>query len=320
MTKFEEIIQRSEIVNNFWKNTNVPNNFSINYGVPKLNPRSSIIDSYNLSLLDINNFVFSEDDLVIVDNNLNLKQLENLKGNIITVDAKEYGIKTLSEINKLLNTIRVSKRVVTVGGGLIINISAYIAERFKSDFIIFPTTPLAMSDAAIGGKVRVNDITSNGIYKKHAHKSFYEPNAIFIDKNFLTTLSNEQIKISLAEIIKHGVYQSNELLNFLLSEEFNPYTDKESLLKAILWTADLKRVCLEIDPHDNTSINGSNLILRAAHDISDKIEEEKHFNINHGEAVLRAMLMDSNNTKSGELKKLYSKLDINFTQSREGSK
>lgn len=313
MTKFEKIIQASEAVNNFWKNTSVPDNFTINFIVPKSNPRSLIIDSYNLSLLDINNFVFSEDDLVIVDNNLNLKQLENLKGNIINVDAKESGIKTLTEIDKLLSTLGVSKRVVAVGGGLIINISAYIAERFKLDFIIFPTTPLAMSDAAIGGKVRVNDITSDGKHIKHAYKSFYEPNAIFIDKNFLTTLSNEQIKISLAEIIKHGIYQSNDLLNFLLSEEFNPYKDKESLLKAILWTADLKRVCLEIDPHDNTSKEGSNLILRAAHDISDKLEEEKHFNVDHGEAVLRAMLIDSNNTKSGELKKLYSKLDINFT-------
>ncbi|MEN9852273.1 MAG: hypothetical protein RI996_216, partial [Candidatus Parcubacteria bacterium] len=258
-------------------------------------------------------------DLIIVDNNLDIKRFKNLKGNLITIDAKECGIKTLLEINKLLENLKTSKRVVAVGGGLIINISAYIAEKFKSDFISFPTTPLAMSDASIGGKVRVNDITSDGAHIKHAHKSFYEPNDIFIDKSFLETLSNEQIKISLAEIIKHGVYQSNDLLDFLLSEEFNPYLNKESLLKAILWTADLKRICLEIDPHDNTSINGSNLILRAAHDISDKIEEEKQFKIDHGEAVLRAMLIDPNNKQMDLMIKLYKKLDIVLFYSQEGS-
>lgn len=310
MTKFEEIIQASEIVNKFWGSANIPDNFSTNFTIPKLNPRSLIIDSYNLSLLNINDFIFSENDLIIFDNNLDIKYFEKIKGKLVAVDAKEYGIKTRSEINKLLENLKTSKRVVAIGGGLIINISAYIAEKFKSDFILFPTTPLAMSDASIGGKVRVNDITSDGVHIKHAYKSFYEPNDIFIDKNFLETLSNEQIKISLAEIIKHGVYQSNDLLDFLLSKDFNPYLNKESLLKAILWTADLKRICLEIDPHDNTSVNGSNLILRAAHDISDKIEEGMCFKIDHGEAVLRAMLVDPNNKKMDLMIKLYKKLDI----------
>jgi 3-dehydroquinate synthase len=283
MKKITQIILESKKVDNFWSNKNIKelgDSFIINYGVPETHNRAIVIKSYNLELKSIDEFNFDKDDLVIADENIQ-KDFSHFKCNVVNIKADENGIKTLSKIDKFINKISKPNRVVSIGGGITINISAYIAEQFKSSFVVFPTTPLAMSDASIGGKVRVNDIVNNK-YIKHAHKSFYEPNAIFIDINFLKTLNKEQIKISLAEIIKHAVYQSKGLLEFLLSNDFDPYNNQDTLLKAILWTADLKRICLEIDPHDNFSKDGSNLVLRAAHDISDKIEEESDFKINHG--------------------------------------
>jgi 3-dehydroquinate synthetase len=116
--------------------------------------------------------------------------------------------------------------------------------------------------------------------------------------------------MGLAEIIKHAVYQSSSLADYLLSDSFEPFNDKQSLLRSILWTADLKRICLENDPEE--SKDGSYLILRAAHDISDRLEEESGFTLDHGEAVERAMLEDLKDDpeRLSLLKSIYGKLNI----------
>jgi 3-dehydroquinate synthase len=169
-----------------------------------------------------------------------------------------------------------------------------------------------MSDACIGGKVRLNDI-QNGEYIKHAHKTFYEPSEIILDPRFLESLDDEQIRTGLGEIIKHALYQSPSLAEYLVTDSFNPFSDKQSLLRAILWTADLKRVCLEIDPEE--SKEGSYKILRAAHDLSDKLEEKSGFTLAHGKAVEKAMVEDLYSTKEklSLLLGIYNKLGIGYT-------
>ncbi|HYF97658.1 MAG TPA: hypothetical protein VD770_01605, partial [Coxiellaceae bacterium] len=118
-------------------------------------------------------------------------------------------------------------------------------------------------------------------------KDFYEPNQIIIDATFLESLSPEQIKIGLGEIIKHGVFQSESLLKFIGSATFDPVNSRRSLLKAILWTAALKRICLEIDPEETPE--GSEIILRGAHKHSDMLEESSKFSLPHGLAVAIAL-------------------------------
>ncbi|MBI4836312.1 MAG: hypothetical protein HY817_03550 [Candidatus Abawacabacteria bacterium] len=145
-----------------------------------------------------------------------------------------------------------------------------------------------MSDSSLGGKVRANRVEVSK-FEKHAYKSFYEPNEVIVDMRFLETLRHDQSSWGLAEIVKHAIYQSTSLLNYLLSDSFNPKIP-QSLLKAILWCADLKRVCLEVDPEE--SREGSYKILRAGHDVSDKIEEKSHFTVSHGEAVWKGMEID----------------------------
>jgi 3-dehydroquinate synthetase len=68
------------------------------------------------------------------------------------------------------------------------------------------------------------------------------------------------------------------------------------LLKAILWAADLKRVCLEIDVEENE--NGSRRILRGGHGFSDRLEESVHFSIPHGLAVAVGIMMELQEEKA----------------------
>jgi len=230
-------------------------------------------------------------------------------GRFLVFNPIEGELKTLDYLDDLANKLTSeNQRIVAVGGGIILNCAAYIAEKLSLDLVLVPTTVLSMSDTAVGGKVRVNKI-ENGSYVKHAYKSFYEPSLVIIDPDFLSYLSTDQIQIGLAEIIKHAIYQSPGLTSYLLSDRFNPFKDMDSLLLAILWTVELKRVSLEGDPNEEA---GGQMILRAAHNLSDKLEEQSKFSLSHGEAVLRAMSIDvrGNPTRESVLKEVYSKIGI----------
>ncbi len=312
MTLYDKIIQASKAVDDKWKD-NTDYKVVISFPVPDKHPRFSEVKSYTLSVSNLSHFNFLDDNLVLIDSSVypNITR-SNPTCTYVQLEPVEAKLKTLTHLDTLVEEYQKAgyQRVVAIGGGIILNISAYIAEKLSIDLILVPTTIIAMSDSSIGGKVRVNEI-SDGKYFKHAYKAFYEPSQIILDPRFLDTLSGEQIRNGMAEIIKHGLYQSEALTEYLLSDAFDPYKNKESLLKAILWTADLKRVCLEVDPEE--SRDGSYMILRAAHDISDKIEERKELKISHGKAVEDAMVQDLfGKDKYTTLIAIYTKLSISY--------
>jgi 3-dehydroquinate synthetase len=309
MKVFKEIINRSSLVDLFWKDLKFFENTEITYLVPSNHLRYLNIKKYFLSQSSLVISEFQNDSLFIVDSFFSNFNFNTNK--VLFLEPKEDTLKEISNLEVILTKIDYKyKNIVAMGGGIILNIALYIAEKTKSNIILVPTTVISMSDSSIGGKVRVNKIHNN-IFTKHFYKSFYEPNKILLDEMFLDFLSDEQIKFGLAEVVKHAIYQSEGLLNYILSDGFSPFLDRKSLLKSILWTADLKRICLEVDPDEHE--DGSYKILRAAHDISDKIEEKSGFKITHGEAVIKAMYIDlKDDIRLKYLLDIYKKLNINF--------
>ena len=77
-------------------------------------------------------------------------------------------------------------------------------------FFQLPTSLLAQVDAAIGGKTGVNH--SSG---KNLIGTFYQPVKTFIDPTVLASLSKEQMKEGLAEIIKYGVIMDKPLFWYI---------------------------------------------------------------------------------------------------------
>lgn len=296
-----------------WSMENTFTSVKFVFSIPKSHPRSSFISEYRLVVKNIDTYQFLENDLILCDKNIKnylKEELQNIS-NIFFLIPDEKNLKDISKANILLSHYEKShyRRVIAIGGGVITNFGGYIAEKLGIDLVYIPTTVIAMSDASIGGKVRLNSIKDIH-FNKHSYKTFYEPSEIILDPQFLNYLSDEQIRVGLAEIIKHAIYQSFKLATYLLSSNFNPFQDRKSLLRAVLWTIDLKRVCLEIDSEELK--NGSYKILRAAHDISDKLEEQSHFTLSHGEAVEKAMIKDlhSNTKKHSLLVRIYQKLGI----------
>lgn len=203
-------------------------------------------------------------------------------------------------------------RIIAVGGGIVINAASYLAEKERCGLAYVPTTVLAMADAAIGGKVRANKM-ENGQCHKHAYRSWYEPDLVVVEPRFLDQIPDAQVSVGMGEIIKQGVYQSRPLLDYLVADAFDPFHDREALLKSILWAAALAANCLNVDPDE--SKDGSHIIMRGAHDASDKIEEASGFRTPHGIAVAQAIrqeLIEANSPLLAQVEKCLAKLQISI--------
>lgn len=315
MNIYNQILEQSRNID--WSEKNILEPLSIVFPVPKSHPRSKIFSTYPLILTQISNVHFLDADLILCDENIKSRLTEQIATfpNILFFSCTEKSLKTVSYADAFLKKHegRAWSRIFAIGGGVLINFGGYIAEKLNVDLVYVPTSIIAMSDASLGGKVRLNSVENNR-FNKHAYKAFYEPSAVILDPQFLEYLINKHIRVGFAEIIKHALYQSPKLSDYLLSGAFDPFRDRRSLLRAVLWTADLKRVCLEIDPEE--SKDGSHKILRAAHDISDKLEEQSQFILPHGEAVERAMVeyLHWDPERFNLLTRIYQKFGIEYAR------
>ncbi|MBI2476570.1 hypothetical protein HYV72_00185 [Candidatus Uhrbacteria bacterium] len=268
--------------------------YHTSFRISSVHPRAASLKEYSYAVGPMESVFSERETLVLIDQSFrSLPWVVHALPNSADVHWLIPSEAETKEKSWLANFIAIGRfkenriqEVIAVGGGILINAASYIAEQLGCDLAYVPTTVLAMSDGAIGGKVRAN-VIENSTYRKHAHKTFYEPDRVVLDPRFLDGLPAKQIFVGMGEIIKHGVYQTRPLLDFLAREDFDPIQNRNELLKAILWTVELTSVCLNIDPDETKE--GSHVIMRGAHDASDKIEEASHFAIPHGTAVALAI-------------------------------
>jgi len=330
MKLYQEIIQKSQPVDVKFEKLKESqlDEVEIVFHVPTIHQRAKEISSYLYKSLKIENlpqtdvFNLTKNHVFIIDESVSKQKfiqefIKKQKVSPIILKSIEGKVKTKPFLDDFLKSHNLDKKqnltLVVIGGGLLLNVGAYLAERISANLIHFPTTALAMSDSS-GGKVRVNFVSNNRAYK-HFYKSFYEPNAMFLDERFLESLPEKQKKIGLVEIIKHGLFQSPKLYEYLLNSGRDLFADTQKMKKAVLWASDLKRACIEIDVEENE--NGSRRILRGGHDFSDRIEEDLKLEIPHGIAVaigiVKQLEMEHEKQLLDKAKKLFNLLDIPYT-------
>ena len=78
-------------------------------------------------------------------------------------------------------------------------------------FINIPTTLLSQVDSSIGGKTGVN--TKFG---KNLIGSFYQPDLVISDIDFLTTLSKRELICGYGEILKHSLISNKKFFKYLI--------------------------------------------------------------------------------------------------------
>lgn len=178
--------------------------------------------------------------------------------------------------------------LINLGGGVLTDIGGFVAATFKRgiSFINIPTTLLAMVDAAVGGKTGVN----LGSLKNQI--GVIEPaDLVVIDSSYLQTLSAQEMRSGLAEMLKHGLIADEAYWRELgaLSEK-----GLEDLDELIVRSIKIKSEIVDQDPQEK----GLRKSLNFGHTLGHAIESFFLSNpdkpkLLHGEAVAIGMLMES---------------------------
>lgn len=167
--------------------------------------------------------------------------------------------------------------VVALGGGVVGDVVGFAAATFLRGVRVVqvPTTLLAMTDSAIGGKTGV-DLPSG----KNRAGAFHQPSKVIIDPEFLRTLPAREFACGMAEVIKYGCIKDAALLQ-TLHHQSEP-------IDIITTCVTIKAGVVQRDQFDG----GERKLLNFGHTIGHAIE--KHYNFgtySHGEAVAAGMCM-----------------------------
>ena len=247
----------------------------------------------NISKLAKNNSLNFKQCLLIIDKNIPKKIVSKIKKSLIKKKLYIYFFKA-SEINKNQNNVNkildilLSKNfsredcLISIGGGITGDVSGFAASLFKRGlkFINIPTTLLSQVDSSIGGKTGVNTK-----YGKNLIGSFYQPNLVISDIQFLKTLPKREIICGYGEVLKHSLIANKNFYNFLnkntkkIFKLSSPYIEK-----TIYESCKIKKYIVEKDEKEKKLRKVLNFGHTFAHSYEATLGYSKK--LNHGEAVI----------------------------------
>jgi 3-dehydroquinate synthase len=169
--------------------------------------------------------------------------------------------------------------VIAIGGGITGDIVGFAASTFGRgvQFIQVPTTLLAAVDSSVGGKTGINFGST-----KNLIGSFYQPDFVLIDTDFLQTLPEEEVICGAGEVIKYAFLSDPKLFDLFSKELKNLVKLKPAV------TADTIETCVHfkasVVESDETE-SGLRKILNLGHTFAHAFEVEQDYKIKHGQAV-----------------------------------
>lgn len=176
--------------------------------------------------------------------------------------------------------------MINLGGGVIGDLGGFCAATFMRGmtFIQIPTTVLAMADASVGGKLGVDFQ-----HKKNYVGIFQDPKMVWIDPNFLKTLSGRHIQNGMAEIIKHGLIEDLDLFELVTAAQRDDSFDWYDCLHRSVY---IKSAIVNRDQFES----GERKKLNFGHTIGHAIESaflSRQLDLLHGEAIAIGMIAES---------------------------
>ena len=214
----------------------------------------------------------------------NVPCLTNIEVLQIESGEENKTIEVCSQLWMALNEFKFDRKalIINLGGGVIGDMGGFVASTFKRgiDFINIPTTLLSQVDASVGGKLGVD---LGGV--KNIVGLFNNPQAVFVNTDFLETLDGREVKSGFAEVIKHGLIYDESYFSYL--EEVEPaqlnWTD------IVNRSVQIKNEVVTEDPKEQ----GLRKILNFGHTLGHGLETHR-LNTNnkllHGEAVVVGMI------------------------------
>lgn len=176
--------------------------------------------------------------------------------------------------------------LIALGGGVTGDMTGFAAACYQRgvNFIQVPTTLLSQVDSSVGGKTGINHPLG-----KNMVGAFYQPQAVIIDTQTLSTLPPRELSAGLAEVIKYGLICDEPFLTWLEANVQGLLRLDDALLtEAIERSCAAKAQVVAADEHET----GIRAILNLGHTFGHAIETEMGYgNWLHGEAVAAGTVM-----------------------------
>ena len=200
--------------------------------------------------------------------------------------------KNFDKLSVLLNFILCHKInrdsiIISVGGGVTGDLVGFASSIVLRGVrcIHIPTTLLSQVDSSVGGKTGIN--TKHG---KNLIGTFYQPNGVLIDINFLKTLPERELLAGFAEVIKYSFIYDRKFFNYLesniesIKKLKSPYIEN-----TIFKSCQIKAKIVSIDEKEK----GIRAILNFGHTFAHALENLINYDskkLIHGEAVAIGMV------------------------------
>ena len=229
--------------------------------------------------------VFSEldisaDSVIVADSRFKEMFEKSSVSNCVFVDALEAN-KNLANVENIIvelqnHGVRSHSIVVAVGGGIIQDLMTMVASIYMRgiSWVYVPTTLLGMVDSCIGGKSSINTRTV-----KNLIGNIYPPSRIYVDTNFLATLSETDFLCGLAEASKICFCKGeSEFREFLVLAESRVPKDVAKMVAHVLAA---KKWFIEVDEFDKAERK----YLNFGHTFGHALEVGSSHKVPHGLAV-----------------------------------
>ncbi len=171
---------------------------------------------------------------------------------------------------------------------MITDMGGFAGATFKRGLrtVNIPTTLMASVDAAVGGKTGIN---FNGL--KNEVGSFYPPECVFIDCEFLRTLDRDNLLSGYAEMIKHALISSMDIYASVLLFDLDAKIDYAFMNRMVAQSVAVKERIVEEDPKEH----GIRKALNFGHTIGHAYESlsfKKDRPLLHGHAVAAGIVSE----------------------------
>ena len=237
--------------------------------------------------------------LIITDDGIPKNHIKKLKNTINNKNVYIFSLKSgeksksFSSYQKILNKLFELKFdrsdiVIAFGGGVVGDITGFSAATYMRGikYIQIPTTLLAQVDSSVGGKTAIN--VAQG---KNLVGAFYNPSLVIVSTYFLNTLSDEEFKSGLGEVVKYALIGNKKLRSIIERNAQKIISREESVLKSII--EESIKTKSKIVTKDEKE-NGIRAILNFGHTFGHAIEAYKNYKgITHGAAITLGMVIAS---------------------------
>jgi 3-dehydroquinate synthase len=223
--------------------------------------------------------------------------IEQVRKQLVGFDVDEVVLpdgeaqKSLTNFDKIMSHMLANEHgrdstLIALGGGVIGDITGFAAACYQRgvNFIQIPTTLLSQVDSSVGGKTAVNHPLG-----KNMIGAFYQPKAVIIDIDTLSTLPAREFSAGMAEVIKYGILGDKSFF-YWLEDNITAIKNNDAAILIEM----IEKCCqckADIVSADETEA-GVRALLNLGHTFGHAIEAEQGYgNWLHGEAVATGMVL-----------------------------